>query len=82
MIAHHLIFEDWNKSIERQSFQWNHLIKHYWPQIKSTLDVSCGIGTQTLGLAHLEYELTSSDLSSNQIKRTTSLVVIIFFHTF
>jgi 2-polyprenyl-3-methyl-5-hydroxy-6-metoxy-1,4-benzoquinol methylase len=33
------------------------------------LDVSCGIGTQTLGLAALGHHVTASDLSAQEIKR-------------
>lgn len=33
------------------------------------LDVSCGIGTQSLGLAGLGYEVTASDLSAESVER-------------
>jgi SAM-dependent methyltransferase len=33
------------------------------------LDVACGIGTQSLGLAHLGYQVTASDLSPGEIRR-------------
>ena len=33
------------------------------------LDVSCGIGTQTLGFAGLGYVVTATDLSSQEVNR-------------
>ena len=66
---YHLIFDDWNKSIDRQSVQLSSVIESHWPQSKSILDLSCGIGTQTLSLAQRGYELTGSDLSPKEIDR-------------
>ena len=39
------------------------------PSTKTVLDVSCGIGTQALGLAQSDLHVTASDLSSRQIDR-------------
>ena len=66
---YHLIFQDWEQSIERQATQLDGLIKEHWGQIGEILDVSCGIGTQTIGLAQRGYRLTASDLSAAEIKR-------------
>ncbi|MGI9283053.1 MAG: class I SAM-dependent methyltransferase [Endozoicomonas sp.] len=66
---YHLIFEDWNGSVERQSAQLKTLIKKHWPETKSILDVSCGIGTQAIGLAQKGYNVTASDLSEKEAER-------------
>jgi 2-polyprenyl-3-methyl-5-hydroxy-6-metoxy-1,4-benzoquinol methylase len=46
------------------------MIEEGWgPEIRTVLDVSCGIGTQTLGLAHRGILVTASDLSAGAISR-------------
>jgi 2-polyprenyl-3-methyl-5-hydroxy-6-metoxy-1,4-benzoquinol methylase len=66
---YHVIFEDWNASVERQGSQLKTLIQSNWPHHKTILDVSCGIGTQAIGLSKNGYEVTASDLSMNEIER-------------
>jgi SAM-dependent methyltransferase len=66
---YHLIFQDWDASMRKQGEQLSSLIKAEWPQCKSVLDVSCGIGTQAIALAQHGYKLTASDLSANEIDR-------------
>jgi SAM-dependent methyltransferase len=67
---HHLIFADWERSIERQARQLADIIEARWGTgIRSILDVSCGIGTQALGLAGRGYRVTASDLSERAIER-------------
>ncbi len=67
---YHLIYPDWEQSITRQADQLNDIIKANWGNdVKTLLDVSCGIGTQALGLAQLEYQVTASDLSATEIER-------------
>jgi SAM-dependent methyltransferase len=67
---YHLIYADWENSISRQATQLDHLIKTYWAEpVRTILDVSCGIGTQALGLAQLNYQVTGSDLSAQEIER-------------
>lgn len=63
---HHLIFEDWNASIERQSAALDALIGGA-PRVVA--DVAAGIGTQSLGLAVRGYEVIASDLSTRAIER-------------
>lgn len=66
---YHLIFEDWDASIERQGEQLSRVTKSNWSNASSLLDVSCGIGTQSLALAKHGYQITASDLSSTSVER-------------
>ena len=46
------------------------VIRERWGQsISSVLDVSCGIGTPSLGLAKRGYQVTASDLSPEEVER-------------
>jgi SAM-dependent methyltransferase len=66
----HLIYADWERSMERQAAQLDKLIQENWGnEVQSILDVSCGIGTQALGLARLNYQVTASDLSEAAVER-------------
>lgn len=63
---YHVIYQDWDKGIQKQARNLDALIqKHFGKNNFSILDVSCGIGTQSLGLAKLGYQVTASDISSN-----------------
>lgn len=67
---YHMIFADWAQSIERQAVQFDQVIRENWgPEVQTILDVSCGIGTQALGLARLHYQVTASDLSEAAVER-------------
>jgi SAM-dependent methyltransferase len=67
---YHLIFQDWNASIERQAEQLVSIIAERWGLgCRTVLDVSCGIGTQALGLAQRGFVVTASDLSVGAISR-------------
>lgn len=67
---YHLIYLDWEASITKQASDLNGIIKEYWgDNVKSILDVACGIGTQSLGLASLGYVVTGSDLSVDAVER-------------
>ena len=66
---HHLIFQDWDKSIERQAGQLASIIKERWKGASTILDVSCGIGTQAIGLAKKGFIVTASDLSKGAVER-------------
>ncbi len=69
---YHLIYPDWNESIRLQGDKLSQLIEAEWPgggAHRKVLDVSCGIGTQALGLAALGHVVTASDLSANEIER-------------
>jgi SAM-dependent methyltransferase len=67
---YHLILPDWNASIERQAEQLVGIMEERWgPGCRTVLDVSCGIGTQALGLARQGFVVTASDLSAGAISR-------------
>ncbi len=67
---YHLVYPDWNAAIAQQAAALDAIIrKHVGPAPRSILDVSCGIGTQALGLAALGHAITASDLSSAAVER-------------
>jgi SAM-dependent methyltransferase len=67
---YHLIYPDWEASILKQSSDLDSIIKEHWGKgVRSVLDVACGIGTQSLGLASLGYTVTASDLSASAVER-------------
>lgn len=67
---YHLIFDDWNKSIEQQARILNPLlVAHQHGHPLKVLDFACGIGTQALGLAGLGHQVIASDLSRAEVNR-------------
>ena len=67
---YHLIYPDWEASMQQQAATLDSIIRENWgTDAHSVLDVSCGIGTQALGLAKLGYEVTASDLSPEEVDR-------------
>ena len=65
---YHLIFEDWNRSIERQASILNPLLDPSGKHLK-ILDCACGIGTQALGFAGRGHKVVASDLSPAEVNR-------------
>lgn len=67
---YHLIYADWQQTIERQAAQLDKTIRENWGNdVQTILDISCGIGTQALGLAQLNYQVTASDVSNAAVER-------------
>jgi SAM-dependent methyltransferase len=67
---HHLVYPDWEASIERQAAALDSIIRERWGERKlAILDVACGIGTQALGLAQFGHTVTGLDLSGPAIER-------------
>jgi 2-polyprenyl-3-methyl-5-hydroxy-6-metoxy-1,4-benzoquinol methylase len=65
---YHLIFEDWQASIDRQGNCLDAIIRAEWgPSFRTVLDAAAGIGTQALGLATRGYQVTASDLSPAKV---------------
>ena len=67
---YHLIYEDWEADVAQQARSLGDIMEGRWgKEARSVLDVSCGIGTQSLGLAALGFEVTGSDLSPEAVAR-------------
>lgn len=67
---YHLVYADWEASIARQADALDEVIRETGSgPARRILDASCGIGTQSLGLARLGYEMTASDLSPGAVTR-------------
>ena len=65
-----LIFEDWDRSIDRQAAVIGPILERHTGKISPcVLDCACGIGTQALGLAQRGYGMVASDLSRLAIER-------------
>jgi len=63
------IYQDWDASVTRQAKILDEVIREYsLTPAKTLLDASCGIGTQSIGLARLGYQVSASDLSSGEIE--------------
>lgn len=67
---YHLIYEDWDAAIQAQGELLGEIIRQEWgSSAQRLLDVSCGIGTQSLALAARGFAVTASDLSPDAVKR-------------
>lgn len=67
---YHLVFANWDESIERQADHLTGIIRERWGDVcRRVLDVSCGIGTQAIGLARRGFAVTASDLSPAAVAR-------------
>lgn len=67
---YHLVYPNWNEAIERQGEALNGVVSDFVSSAPlSILDVSCGIGTQALGLAALGHWVTASNLSAAAVNR-------------
>jgi len=67
---YHLIFEDWDRSIQRQAQILSRLLtSQLGASPLKILDCACGIGTQALGLAQLGHHVVASDLSPAAVRR-------------
>ena len=70
---YHLVYQDWELSIGRQAAALDRIIREELSGSKHrVLDCTCGIGTQSLGLARLGYEVVGTDISQRSIDRARS----------
>jgi glycine/sarcosine N-methyltransferase len=66
---YHLIYADWDGSIERQGEAFDRLIG---PARRRILDCACGIGTQAIGLAKRGHAVIGTDLSPVALRRAVA----------
>lgn len=67
---YHLIFEDWDSTIERQAAILGGLLASQTSVYPlKVLDCACGIGTQAIGFAAMGHHVVASDLSPAEVKR-------------
>jgi SAM-dependent methyltransferase len=67
---YHLIYPDWEKSIQRQSQALGEILREFGVRPGDrVLDAAAGIGTQALGLAAAGYDVAASDISDGAIER-------------
>ena len=65
-----LIFVDWDATMEQQAGHLAATIRELWgADVRTVLDVACGIGTQSIGLAKKGFAVTASDLSARAVER-------------
>jgi len=67
---YHLIYPDWEAGMRRQGQALDAILRSRGGSPPRTvLDAACGVGTQSLALAALGYEVTASDLSPGAVER-------------
>lgn len=63
------IYEDWDSSTVHQAKIIDSVIKEFFgADVREILDVACGIGTQSIGLAQIGYNIKASDISPIEIE--------------
>ena len=63
------LFHDWEKSVVWHAEVLDRVIREFFgPQVRHILDAACGIGTQTIGLAQLDYQVVASDISATELE--------------
>lgn len=70
---YHLIFADWDRSMAYQASVFDALVRQCsGTGPRRVLDCSCGIGTQTIGLARAGHRVVGSDLSPVSVARAAA----------
>jgi SAM-dependent methyltransferase len=64
------IYLSWDDSVKRQATALSSVICEFvGKNAQTVLDVACGVGTQSIGLAKMGYQVTASDISSREIEQ-------------
>ncbi len=64
------IYPNWDASVERQAAALDGVIRDFvGDKAYTVLDAACGIGTQSIGLAKLGYQVTAADISLGEIEQ-------------
>jgi len=67
---YHLVYGDrWDEAVLRQGASLARVIRDARPDAVTVLDCSCGIGTQTIGLALEGFRVTGTDVSPGSVAR-------------
>ena len=67
---YHLVYDDWESAIERQAQAIVAMLSRVGLEGKlRVLDVACGIGTQTIGMASRGFDVTGVDISPRAVAR-------------
>lgn len=67
---YHLLYRDWERAVAEQGKALGALLSTLGVTVDDPiLDAACGIGTQTLGLAQLGFNIAASDISPLAIQR-------------
>lgn len=61
-------YTDWDKWREDTRVTLEHVVRECCTDAKTILDCAAGIGTQSLVLAEMGYEVTATDISSKMIE--------------
>lgn len=62
------LFYDWQTTVHEQAVMLNRIFNdNGFDTTAHILDCACGIGTQSIGLASLGYQVTASDISAGEI---------------
>ena len=63
------LFLDWNETTKEQAIILSKIFTEYgFDKSATVLDCACGIGTQSIGLARIGYNVTASDIRDGEIK--------------
>ncbi len=69
-----VLYADWEASVTRQAAALDGIVREFFgPTARTILDVACGIGTQSIGLAELGYAVIGSDISPVEVERARQL---------
>ena len=79
---YHLIFDDWDRSIQHQADTLSAILEGDCGVTRGArvLDCACGIGTQSLALASVGYDVIASDISPAAVERTRAEAEKRHFH--